>query len=106
MARATTAKKKTTKSAAKPAAVEPRPVLKKRDLIERVVTDTGLKRREVKAVTEAVLHAMGEAVGQGDGLVLEPFGKLRVARATDNGASRVLTCKLRRKQRQDSVATT
>jgi len=71
--------------------------LKKRELIDGVAAETGLKRREVRAVTEAVLSVMGGALADGRSLNLEPLGKLRVAKSTDNEGSRVLTCKLRRK---------
>jgi len=71
--------------------------LKKRELIERVAAETGLKRREVKAVAESVLSVMARALGEGQSLNLEPLGKLRVARSTDNADGRVLTCKLRQK---------
>lgn len=72
--------------------------LKKRELIEGVAAETGLKRREVRAVAEAVLSVMGRALGDGRSLNLEPLGKLRVAKSTDNEGSRVLTCKLRQKK--------
>ena len=72
--------------------------LKKRELIDGVAAETGLKRREVRAVTEAVLSVMGGALAEGRSLNLEPLGKLRVAKSTDNDGSRVLTCKLRRKK--------
>ncbi len=70
---------------------------RKRELIERVTAETGLRRRDVKAVTEALLSAMGDAVREGQTLALEPMGKLRVARSNETGGRRVLTCKLRQK---------
>ena len=96
----------TTKRATKTSTRKPEPAapadppqvtFRKRDLIEQVTAETGLKRRDVKAISEAVLAAMGRAVGEGQSLALEPLGKLRVARTNESGASRVLTCKLRQK---------
>lgn len=71
--------------------------LKKRDLIEEAVVATGLKRRDVKRVAEALLQSMGRAVERGESLTLEPLGKLRVARSVETDKGAVLTCKLRRK---------
>ncbi|MEM9710193.1 MAG: HU family DNA-binding protein [Pseudomonadota bacterium] len=71
--------------------------LRKRDLIERLTAETGLKRRDVRAVTEALLAALGESVAKGESLSLEPFGKLRVARSAEGTGSRTHTCKLRQK---------
>ena len=107
----TTTRRKTTKAKAgtatakAPATLKPKAeslpnptvTLKKRDLIERAVAESGLKRRDVKAVTEAVLKIMGDAVDRGEGLALEPFGKLRLARVAEGTVSRTFTAKLRRK---------
>ena len=74
-----------------------KPALRKRDLIDRVAAETGLKKRQAKQATEALLVAMGEAVARGETLALEPFGRMRVARSVDREGGHTLTCKLRRK---------
>ncbi len=86
-----------------PAATAPPHVLKKRELIERVVENTGLKRRDVRTIAESVLQIMGDTVREGDSLALEPLGKLRVARVVDGPSNRTLTVKLRQKQVQASA---
>jgi nucleoid DNA-binding protein len=71
--------------------------LKKRELIEQVVAETGLKRGDIRPVVEAALSVMGRALGDGKSLNLEPLGKLRVARTNETEGARVMTCKLRQK---------
>jgi len=67
--------------------------LRLKDLIERVTTATGGKRKDVKEVVEATLTAMGEALERGESLHLPAFGKARVAKSPEGGA---MTVKLRR----------
>lgn len=75
----------------------PSTVLRKKDLIDRVVSETGLKPREVKAVAEALLANMGRAMAAGEALHVPPLGRMRVARSVTGDGSVTLTCKLRRK---------
>ena len=65
--------------------------MKLKDLIDGVVAKTGGKRPEVKAVVEATLAALGEALATGKALVVPPLGKLRVVK--NKGPA--LTLKLR-----------
>ena len=50
-------------------------ILGKRELIERVVEASGIKKRAAKPVIEAVLKELGDAFSRGDTLNLQPFGK-------------------------------
>ena len=65
--------------------------VKLKDLIESVAGATGGKKPEVKAVVEATLAALGEALATGKALVVPPLGKLRVVK--NKGPA--LTLKLR-----------
>ena len=65
--------------------------LKLKDLIDSVATRTGGKKPEVKAVIEATLAALGEALATGKSLAVPPLGKLRVVK--NKGPA--LTLKLR-----------
>lgn len=90
---------KPAKARAKPAAepteaTAPEPaggLIKLKDLIDSVATRTGGKKPEVKAVVEATLAALGEALATGKALVVPPLGKLRVVK--NKGPA--LTLKLR-----------
>ena len=65
--------------------------MKLKDLIDSVAAKTGGKKPEVKAVVEATLAALGEALATGKALVVPPLGKLRVVK--NKGPA--LTLKLR-----------
>jgi DNA-binding protein HU-alpha len=70
--------------------------LKKKDLIDRVVAASGVKKKDAKPVVEAMLAEMGEALGRGEGLQLLPFGNLRVVKSKDLASGEVVTVKVRR----------
>jgi len=76
----------------KPATV----VVKRKDLVDRVTTLTGAKRKLVKSVVEATLSVLGEALSRGEDLRLPPFGNARVNRTRGEEGARTLTVKLRR----------
>lgn len=71
------------------------PELKKRELLERVVTRSGVKKRDAKLVVEAMLAVMGEALAEGQELNLQPFGKLKINRVKESANGRILNCRLR-----------
>jgi pyruvate/2-oxoglutarate dehydrogenase complex dihydrolipoamide acyltransferase (E2) component len=70
--------------------------LTKRDLIERVVETSGIKKKEVKPVVEAMLREMGEALSRGETLNLQPMGKgiVKARKAHEN--AEVVELRLRR----------
>jgi DNA-binding protein HU-alpha len=71
------------------------PEMKKKDLIEKIVKRSGVKKKDVKPVVEAMLAVLGEALTEGRELVLQPMGRLKVTRVKDTGNGRVLICRLR-----------
>ncbi|WP_296428558.1 HU family DNA-binding protein [Yoonia sp.] len=74
----------------------PADVLKKPVFLDRVVTRTGLKKRDVKPAVEAALAVLAEALTNGEELVLPPLGKLRVVKTKEIGdGAQAFTLKLR-----------
>jgi DNA-binding protein HU-alpha len=71
------------------------PEMKKRDLLDKVVKRSGVKKKDAKLVVEAMLAVLGEAMAEGRELVLQPMGRLKTTRIKDTGNGRVLICKLR-----------
>lgn len=70
--------------------------LKKKELIQRVVTSIGGKKKAgVKEIVEATLTALGEALQKGETLNLPPFGRARIAKAKGEGKNAAMTVKLR-----------
>lgn len=71
-------------------------VVKKAELIDRAVEQSGLKKRDVKPSVEAAMAVLSEALIKGEELNLPPLGKLRVVKMKDiNDGAKVLTLKLR-----------
>lgn len=71
-------------------------VLRKRELVDRVAEASGVKKKDTRAVVDAVLAELGAALSRGDELVLPPLGKARVNRTKEKGVGEVLVLKLRR----------
>jgi nucleoid DNA-binding protein len=97
--RATAKVAPTAPAPAKPPQVQPASTadaLRKKDLIDKVVTITGAKKALVRDVVEATLTVLGDALSKGAMLNLPPFGKAKVARASDAASGRPMTVKLRR----------
>lgn len=91
---------------AEPAAAEPKlvtssspvvtgPEMKKKELIEKVVKRSGVKKKDAKQVVEAMLAVLGESLTEGRELVLQPMGRLKTTRVKESGSGRVLICRLR-----------
>ena len=86
--------------------------MKKQQFVERVVEETGVARKDVKAVVEATLALIGEALSSGMELNLPPLGKLKVNRVRgegpvrEDGAPEVLILKLRRNPSSQATAAT
>lgn len=111
--KATTAAKRTTTTArttklatpkttgvTAPVAVEAKvalPELKKKDLIEQAVQRSGVKKAFAKSAIEAALAIMGETLDRGEGLNLEPLGKVKIQREKEVQGGKVITTRVRRK---------
>ena len=80
------------------AAETPAKDLKKPELIRRVVETSGMKKKDVKPVVEAMLKELGDALTNGETMNLQPFGKVQVNRTVDKGNGEVLVVKVRRNQ--------
>jgi len=72
------------------------PALRRKDFLQRVITASGVKKRDAQTVVEATLKVLGEALSKGESLALPPFGKARVSRQVDRNGGEMLVIKLRR----------
>ncbi len=71
------------------------PELKKKELIEAVVTRSGIKKKDAKPVIEAMLAVLGEELAQGREMNLKPLGKVKINRIKQLSNARVIMCRLR-----------
>lgn len=79
-----------------PAPVADSKTFGKRELIDRVVTASGIKKKAAKPVVEAMLKELGEALSRGETLNLQPFGKgiVKTQKTLEN--AEVIELRLRR----------
>ncbi|MHC0053946.1 HU family DNA-binding protein [Actibacterium sp. D379-3] len=77
-------------------AAEGKVFLRKRELIDRVVTESGMKKKDVKPVVEAMLAVLGNALSDGEVLNVNPLGKISVNRRKELSNGEVLTARIRR----------
>ncbi|MEY8096377.1 HU family DNA-binding protein [Falsihalocynthiibacter sp. S25ZX9] len=72
------------------------PEMKKNDLIDRIIAKNGMKRKDVKPLVETLLSVLGEAIGKGETLNLQPMGKLVIKKTKDMPNATVTVCRIRR----------
>lgn len=84
------------KAPTSPLAAEPH-MLRKKELIERVVARSGVKKKDAKPTIEAMLAVLGEALSKGEELNLHPLGKMKVTRVIEKPNAKVMVTKVRRK---------
>lgn len=85
-------------SAKEPAVSAPsdaEPMLKKQELIAKVVERCDVKKKDAKPIIEDVLAVLGEALAEGRELNLQPFGKLMHKRNKDGPNARIIVAKIR-----------
>lgn len=122
-AKATTSKAKTTAAKPKAAAIKATPApapaptptvvasatpvvagptVRKKELIDRVVLESGMKKKDVKPVVEAMLAVLGRSLSQGEEMIAHPLGKLKVNREKDLPNGKMMIVKVR--QNAETVA--
>ena len=77
------------------APTEPDPVLRKRELLDAVITKSGVRKRDAKPVVEAMLAVLASALQDGRAINLQPLGKFSVKNEKKLENGKVLTAKIR-----------
>jgi DNA-binding protein HU-alpha len=78
--------------------------LRKKELFELVVARSGMKKKDVKPVVEAMLAVLGDAWAEQREMNLPPLGKFKVQRGKELPDGRALVLKLRQKSSQLNAA--
>ena len=68
----------------------------KRELIDRVVAASGIKKSAAKPVIVAMLKELGDGLSRGETLNLQPFGKANVKRHKHLENAEIIELRLRR----------
>lgn len=71
--------------------------LGKKELFDLVVARSGMKKKDVKPVVEAMLAVLGDALAEQRAMNLQPLGKMKVQRGKELPDGRALVLKLRQK---------
>ena len=74
------------------------PVLKKAELVDRVVARSGMKKKDVKPAVEAALAVLGEAITAGEELNLQPFGKMKINNEKEVSNALIYNVRIRRQK--------
>lgn len=70
--------------------------LRKKELIDRVVALSGMKKKDVKPVVEAMLAVLGDALSCEEQMMLQPMGKVMIKRRKEVQNGEVLELRIRR----------
>lgn len=71
------------------------PEMKKPELINLIVERTGMKKKDVKPVVEAMLGVLGETLSKGQEMNLQPFGRVKVNNTKELAKSQVHSVRIR-----------
>lgn len=77
--------------------------IKKPELIDRVVAESGMKKKDVKPVVEAMLAVLGRALVSGEELNVPPLGKVMINRVKEVSNATVLNIKVRHPKQDGST---
>lgn len=69
--------------------------LKKRELIDEVVSRSGVRKKFAKPAIEAMIDILGEAIADGREVNLQPLGKIKQQRIKDTSNARITVAKIR-----------
>ena len=92
---APTAKTVTPTVVNKPQPVVLGPEMRKKELIDTVVTRSGIKKKDAKPVVEAMLAVLGDALAEGRELILPPLGKVIVRKEKALPRGKMMMVKIR-----------
>ena len=79
----------------KPQPVVLGPEMRKKELIDTVVTRSGIKKKDAKPVVEAMLAVLGDALAEGRELILPPLGKVIVRKEKALPRGKMMMVKIR-----------
>ena len=74
------------------------PELSKKDLIERLVRDTGMKKGDARRSLDAVLSVLNGAISEGYNLSAAPLGKVKITRSKETANGKLAVCRVKLKK--------
>lgn len=70
-------------------------IVKKPELVDRIVAQSGLKKKDVKPVVEATLAVLSKTLLDGEELQIPPLGRVKILQTKDVDNAKVLKVKIR-----------
>lgn len=74
--------------------IQPRLQLRMRDILERVVDRSGMRKGEARTAIEATMAVIGEAIENGEDIDLPGFGKLKLQREKETPRGKAYVMRL------------
>lgn len=74
-------------------------VVRRKEMVDRIVANSGMKPNAIKTALDAVLKEIGDALSAGEALNLPALGRVSVNRRKELDDGEVLICKIRRRNR-------
>jgi DNA-binding protein HU-alpha len=81
------------------------PPLRKKELVETITQQSGLKKSDVKLIVENTLSVLGEALRENRALILPPLGKVKAQRQKQVTGGRVVIARVRQNDRMPAQAS-
>ena len=78
--------------------------LKKKELVDLVVARSDVKKKYAKPVVEALLEVLGETLGKGREMNLQPLGKVKYNRTKETDSARIVVTKIRQSKQSNARA--
>ena len=78
--------------------------LRKKELFDLVVDRSGMKKKDVKPIVEAMLAVLGDAFAEQREMDLQPLGKLKIQRSKELADGQMTILKLRQKTARMNAA--
>lgn len=72
--------------------------LTKKELIERMVEQTEMKKGDARRALDAVLTVLGGALAEGANMSAAPLGKIKIARTKDTKNGQLVVCRIKLKK--------
>ncbi len=70
-------------------------LVKKPELVDRVIAETGLKKKDVKPIVEATLAVLAKTLAAGEELQVPPLGKVKINQSKDIDNAKIMKIKVR-----------
>lgn len=71
--------------------------ISKKELIERLVRDTDMKKGDARRALDSVLGVLREALAEGSDIAAAPLGKIKIARTKDTATGQLVVCRVKLK---------